>query len=265
MADGSARPVEEDDVGEKVLATDPETGERTARTVLAKIIGSGAKHLVQITVDPTTERDAVGEDAGSDNAGEQAEQSGIPGPVAVGDVIIATDGHPFWVPDLEQWVDAVDLASGTWLQTSSGTWVQVSAVQAWTQAATVHNLTVQGVHTFHVAAGDLSVLNHNCGGGTTVYRGVSERSGQTGDMNPAFEDATNGVVNPRGGSATPESHHNSKTNSEYTSWTTSPRVALTAATKDGGAGVVVRSRIPSGRVHVHSNEQPWVEFRGSMK
>jgi len=48
------------------------------------------------------------------------------------------------------------------LQTSSGTWVQVSAVQAWTQAATVHNLTVQGVHTFHAAAGSLDVLNHNC-------------------------------------------------------------------------------------------------------
>ncbi|GAA0993603.1 polymorphic toxin-type HINT domain-containing protein [Nocardiopsis tropica] len=164
MADGSTRPIEEVDVGEKVLATDPETGERTARTVLATIVGSGAKHLVQITVDPTTEREAADEDNGSDNAGEQVGQSGIPGPVAAGDVIIATDGHPFWVPDLEQWVDAIDLAPGMWLQTSSGTWVQVSAVQAWIQPATVHNLTVQGVHTFHVAAGDLNVLNHNCGG-----------------------------------------------------------------------------------------------------
>jgi hypothetical protein len=130
--------------------------------VLATIIGSGAKRLVQITVDPTTEREAADEDTGSEAEGEQVEQSGIPGPVAAGDVIIATDGHPFWVSDLEQWVDAVDLAPGTWLQTSSGTWVQVSAVQAWTQPATVHNLTVQGVHTFHVAAGDLNVLNHNC-------------------------------------------------------------------------------------------------------
>jgi hypothetical protein len=118
---------------------------------------------VQITVDPITEREAAVEDTGSEAEGEQVEQSGIPGPVAAGDVIIATDGHPFWVPDLEQWVDAVDLAPGTWLQTSSGTWVQVSAVQTWTQAATVHNLTVQGVHTYHVASGSLDVLNHNCG------------------------------------------------------------------------------------------------------
>jgi hypothetical protein len=100
--------------------------------------------------------------ADSETEGEQAGQSGIPGPVTAGDVVIATDGHPFWVPDLEQWVDAIDLTPGMWLQTSAGTWVQVSAVQTWTQAATVHNLTVQGVHTFHVAAGDLDVLNHNC-------------------------------------------------------------------------------------------------------
>ncbi|WDZ93555.1 RHS repeat-associated core domain-containing protein [Nocardiopsis sp. HUAS JQ3] len=162
MADGSTKPIEDVDVGEKVLATDPETGEQTARTVLATIIGSGSKHLVEITVDPTTEREAAGGKSGSEAEGEQVEQSGVPGPVTAGDVVIATDGHPFWVPDLEQWVDAVDLAPGMWLQTSSGTWVQVSAVQAWTQAATVHNLTVQGVHTFHVGAGSLDLLNHNC-------------------------------------------------------------------------------------------------------
>ncbi|NYH51431.1 hypothetical protein HNR06_001020 [Nocardiopsis arvandica] len=144
-----------------MLATDPETGEQTSRTVLATIIGSGSKHLVEITVDPITELEAAGEGTGSGAEGEQAEQAGIPGPVAAGDVVIATDEHPFWVPALEQWVDAIDLVPGTWLQTSAGTWVQVSAVQAWTQTATVHNLTVQGVHTFHVAAGVLDVLNHN--------------------------------------------------------------------------------------------------------
>ncbi|WP_236743381.1 MULTISPECIES: RHS repeat-associated core domain-containing protein [Nocardiopsis] len=161
MADGSTKPIEEVDVGEKVLATDPETGEQTSRTVLATIIGSGSKHLVEITVDPTTEREAAGGGTDSEAENEQAEQVGIPGPVAAGDVIVATDEHPFWVPDLGMWIDAIDLAPGTWLQTSSGTWVQVSAVQSWTQAATVHNLTVQGVHTYYVAAGNLDTLNHN--------------------------------------------------------------------------------------------------------
>ncbi|WP_017588727.1 RHS repeat-associated core domain-containing protein [Nocardiopsis ganjiahuensis] len=158
MADGSTKPIEDVDIGEKVLATDPETGEQSARTVLATIIGSGAKSLVQITIDPTSERDVPE----GDGAGSGEESEGVPGPVVAGDVIMATDGHPFWVPDLGLWVDAIDLAPGMWLQTSSGTWVQVSAVQPWTQSATVHNLTVQGVHTYHVATGSLDVLAHNC-------------------------------------------------------------------------------------------------------
>ncbi|WP_231640593.1 polymorphic toxin-type HINT domain-containing protein [Nocardiopsis sp. NRRL B-16309] len=161
MADGSTMPIEEVDVGEKVLATDPETGEQTSRTVLATIIGSGAKDLVQITVDPTTERQVS--ESGDTESGSGDEGAGVPGPVAAGDVIVATDGHPFWVPELEEWVDAIDLAPGMWLQTSSGTWVQVSAVQAWTQAATVHNLTIQGLHTYYALAGKTPALVHNSG------------------------------------------------------------------------------------------------------
>ncbi|MFD6950984.1 hypothetical protein A6A08_20610 [Nocardiopsis sp. TSRI0078] len=160
MADGSTKAIEDVEVGDEVVATDPETGEQGARTVAATIVGEGAKTLVQITVDPTTEREAPeeGESAGSESASE------IPGPVAVGDVIVATDGHPFWVPELDAWVDAVDLAPGMWLQTSSGTWVQVSAVEVDTQIATVRNLTVTDLHTYHVAAGENQLLNHNCGG-----------------------------------------------------------------------------------------------------
>ncbi|WP_394329348.1 RHS repeat-associated core domain-containing protein [Nocardiopsis sp. CNR-923] len=159
MADGSTKPIEDIDVGDQVVATDPETGEQSARTVLATIVGSGVKTLVEITVDPTTERDAPeGEDTAADEG-----RGGVPGPTVVGDGVIATDEHPFWVPELEEWVNAIDLAPGMWLQTSAGTWVQVSAVGVWTQAATVHNLTVQGVHTYDVLAGTTSVLVHNCG------------------------------------------------------------------------------------------------------
>jgi hypothetical protein len=164
MADGSTKPIEEVETGDEVLATDPETCEQSARTVLATIIGSGSKNLVQITIDPTTERDAPEGEAVSEGTVQiDTESAGIPGPVAAGDVIIATDEHPFWVPDLKAWVDAIDLAPGMWLQTSAGTWVQVNAIQAWSQTATVHNLTVQGVHTYHVATRTLDVLNHNCG------------------------------------------------------------------------------------------------------
>ncbi|UQI49722.1 HINT domain-containing protein (plasmid) [Streptomyces sp. HU2014] len=65
------------------------------------------------------------------------------------------------MPELKKWVGAGELKSGQWLQTSAGTWVQNTAVRAWTQNATVRNLTVQSLHTYHVLAGESSVLAHN--------------------------------------------------------------------------------------------------------
>nr|WP_246421894.1 RHS repeat-associated core domain-containing protein [Nocardiopsis mwathae] len=163
MADGSKKPIEDVDVGDKVIATDPETGEQSEKTVLATIVGAGSKDLVEITIDTTTERPADTE-LSPDKGGLNG-NGGLPGPLAGGDIIISTEGHPFWVPELGEWLDAGDLRPGMWLETSSGTWVQVTATRAWTQPAKVHNLTVEGVHTFNVAVGASSdVLTHNCGG-----------------------------------------------------------------------------------------------------
>ena len=139
MADGSTKPIEEVDIGDTVLATDPETGETKAKTVTATIIGHGSKNLAEITVDT---------DGAAGNA------SGV---------VTATDDHPFWVPNLNKWVDATDLQAGQWLQTSAGTWVQITAVRRWSQPATVYNLTVTDIHTYYVLAGDTPVLVHNCG------------------------------------------------------------------------------------------------------
>ncbi|WP_406477745.1 ricin-type beta-trefoil lectin domain protein [Streptomyces sp. NBC_01615] len=140
MADGSTKPIEELELGEKVLATDPETGETRAEEVTATILGKGLKHLVEVTVDADGEK-------GSKTA-----------------TITATDGHPFWVPELGEWVEATDLKSGEWLRTSSDTRVQITAIKRWTTLyASVHNLTVAGEHTYYVLAGDTPVLVHNCG------------------------------------------------------------------------------------------------------
>ncbi|WP_230886268.1 ricin-type beta-trefoil lectin domain protein [Streptomyces spinoverrucosus] len=142
MADGSTKPIEKVEAGDKVVATNPKTGERHIETVTAEIKGEGLKHLVKVTIDTDGE-------AGTKTA-----------------EVTATDGHPFWVPELGRWTDATDLKSGEWLQTSTGTYVQVTAVQRWTgQGATVHNLTVSDVHTYYVLAGATPVLVHNCGTG----------------------------------------------------------------------------------------------------
>ncbi|MCG5465869.1 ricin-type beta-trefoil lectin domain protein [Micromonospora sp. MED01] len=140
MADGSAKPVEDVKPGDKVQVTDPETGRVEVETVAASIKGEGVKHLVKVTIDTDGEQ-------GSDTA-----------------EVTATDGHPFWVPELNEWVDATDLRSGQMLRTSAGTLVQITAIERWsTASATVHNLTVANTHTYYVLAGTMPVLVHNCG------------------------------------------------------------------------------------------------------
>ncbi|GHA43014.1 hypothetical protein GCM10010329_77440 [Streptomyces spiroverticillatus] len=76
--------------------------------------------------------------------------------------LIATEGHPFWVPELGKWPDAGDLQPGQWLWTSAGTWVQITVVEKFAQNASVRNLTVANIHTFYVAAGISTAPVHNC-------------------------------------------------------------------------------------------------------
>ncbi|MFF7250053.1 DddA-like double-stranded DNA deaminase toxin [Embleya sp. NPDC008237] len=134
MGDGSTKPIQEIEPGESVLSTDPQTGQSKPRIVLASITTEDDKEFAEITV-RTDQGDAS---------------------------IVATTNHPFWVPDLRQWVDAGDLKPGQWLQTASGTWVQVSAVRIHTKHQRTHDLTVDTDHTYHVLAGTTPVLVHNC-------------------------------------------------------------------------------------------------------
>ncbi|MCX5142283.1 polymorphic toxin-type HINT domain-containing protein [Streptomyces sp. NBC_00338] len=107
-------------IGDEVQAADPETGEAGPRTVTALIKGQGEKQLVDLIVDTD---------------GTKGTKAGH---------LTATDGHPFWVPALHQWVEAGDIQPGQWLQISAGTWVQITAAQYRAEAATVYNLTVDG-------------------------------------------------------------------------------------------------------------------------
>jgi hypothetical protein len=141
MADGTTKRIKDVHIGDKVLATDPETGKTKAETVTAEIKGSGLKHLVKVTIDTDGK-------AGNKTAS-----------------VTATDGHPFWVPQLGEWIDATDLKAGEWLTVSSGARVQITALTRWTaRAFTVHNLTVSELHTYYVFAGGTALLVHNIGG-----------------------------------------------------------------------------------------------------
>ncbi|MFE4177251.1 RHS repeat-associated core domain-containing protein [Streptomyces sp. NPDC056909] len=133
MADGNRKPIKDIRIGDKVLATDPETGETGPRPVIALITGTGEKNLVDITI----------------HTGDKSER------------ITATDGHPFWSPELRQWIEAAKLRRGQWLQTSAGAWTQITEVSHRTRSATVYNLTVEDIHTYFVGADGSDVLAHN--------------------------------------------------------------------------------------------------------
>ncbi|MFF7159617.1 RHS repeat-associated core domain-containing protein [Streptomyces sp. NPDC008139] len=133
MADGRRKSIQDVRVGDHVAATDPATGDYESRPVTALIQGTGDKQLTDVTVGSHT--------------------------------VTATDGHPFWAPDVGAWIDAGHLTSGQWLRTSGGTWVQVTAVRHRMQHTTVYNLTVDGPHTYYVLAGSAALLVHNCPSG----------------------------------------------------------------------------------------------------
>ncbi|MFB7031799.1 MULTISPECIES: RHS repeat-associated core domain-containing protein [unclassified Streptomyces] len=145
MADGTTKPIEEITNGDEVLATDPETDTSKSEEVVHTIIGSGEKHLVELTVDLD---------------GSTGTKTGK---------ITATHNHPFWVVNTGRWTDATALEPGDTLRTSAGTYVQVTAIARWTQQAKVHNLTVNNLHTYYVLAGATPVLVHNCGGNSAPF------------------------------------------------------------------------------------------------
>lgn len=129
MADGTTKGIGSIIVGDSVLATDPVTGVTGARRVEHLIVGQGVKSMVRVTVD--------------------------------GEVIHATDGHPFWVESRDAWIDAGDLQVGDVLLTEEGTKTEVEAVRAYRMVGRVFNLTVAGLHTYYAGAEPVLVHNAN--------------------------------------------------------------------------------------------------------
>lgn len=130
MANGSRKAIEDVDLGDMVAAEDPESGQDGPRMVTALITGHGDKRLVDITVD--------------------------------GQTVTATDGHPFWVENRRRWVRADDVVAGDVLLDATGRARSVQQVKIRNLAdQTVHNLTVDGLHTYFVLAGNTALLTHN--------------------------------------------------------------------------------------------------------
>ncbi len=161
MADGTAKPIDRITTGDQVLAADPTTGRITAEEVTATVIGDGEKNLYEITVDPATATQTPEVTQPTDDTVKSAANFTVD--LTKSQTVTATDNHPFWLPQIREWLTADKLQPGQWLETSAGTWVQISSIRSYTQQQRVHNLTVSDLHTYYVLAGTTPVLVHNCG------------------------------------------------------------------------------------------------------
>ncbi len=129
MADHSTKPISQVKPGDQVLATNPQTGEQGPRTVTALIV----------------HQDTVVELA-----------------LADGSVVSTTHNHRFYDTTDKAWETADQLDPGDKLFTFDGRGADVNGLRStMDHIATVYNLTVADIHTYHVMVGDRPVLVHN--------------------------------------------------------------------------------------------------------
>jgi RHS repeat-associated protein len=158
MADGSSKAIEDLKVGDRVLATDVESGDNQDRVVTNTRSVEGRKTFITVTVDLD---------------GKAGSKTGS---------ITSTDAHLVWLPDAGVWAKAEQLTPGMWLQTAAGTWVQITAVKRTVKHERVHNLTVDGLHSYYVLVDDAALLVHNCGTRLTQAEADTLRVGPHADQ-----------------------------------------------------------------------------------
>jgi hypothetical protein len=124
MADGTRKPIEDIEVGDRVVATDPETGERVAKTVEHVFVHNDT--VIDLVVD--------------------------------GEVITTTEDHPFWSVTDQRFERADELAPGEQVLAANGRAVTVSGLQIGTdREAQAYNLSIEGIHTYHVGRDEILV------------------------------------------------------------------------------------------------------------
>ncbi|MCX5613492.1 polymorphic toxin-type HINT domain-containing protein [Streptomyces sp. NBC_00047] len=136
MADGTTKPIAELQPDDDVVATDPETGETSAKPVTATIYTEDDKKYVDLSIQT---------------------DDGVK-------TITTTDHHPFWSESDQAWKDAEDLTPGTTLRTDTGATAAIVHTRTYQAVNETYNLTVADLHTYYVLAGATPVLVHNTGG-----------------------------------------------------------------------------------------------------
>ena len=139
MSDGSAKRIDEIKAGDKIRASVP--GNEKAET-----------HVVAKVIVTESDRDFVDLEIATSKKGRAPPQTGE---------LTTTYHHPFYSTTREAFVDAADLKAGDKLQQPDGTTATVLSVRLYHFTSTTYNLTVNGLHTYYVLAGNTPVLVHN--------------------------------------------------------------------------------------------------------
>ncbi|WP_194923738.1 polymorphic toxin-type HINT domain-containing protein [Catenulispora pinisilvae] len=137
MADGGTEPIADVHAGDLIENARPGGGTEVHRV-----------DQVHVT---TTDTDFVDVLVGSNTPGG-------------GGTVTGTANHPYYDAGTGGFVDAGALRSGDRLQSSAGTQATVRGVRSHVGPIVTYDLTIDGLHTYYVVAGDTPVLVHNCGG-----------------------------------------------------------------------------------------------------
>lgn len=159
MAGGATKAIQNIDIGDEVVSTDPDAEHTTTEVVTAL-----HHNLDTDLADVTITAPAGGADESTDPIGEGNGGRSTRGPTETV-TLNTTANHPFWDSHTGTWIDAADIQPGeTTLASRNGAAVDVASVHNYTSAQWMYDLTVANIHTYYVLAGDTPVLVHNCGG-----------------------------------------------------------------------------------------------------
>ncbi|MFC9738331.1 polymorphic toxin-type HINT domain-containing protein [Streptomyces noursei] len=134
MADARTEPIQRLRVGDRIANAAPRSGAVQQHTVSAVVVTDDDRDFVELT---------------------------IAGPRGTG-TVRSTAHHLFYDVTTARWTKAAALKRGDRVQTTGTAVATVREVRAYRAAVRTYNLSVDGVHTYYVLAGDTPVLVHNC-------------------------------------------------------------------------------------------------------
>ncbi|MEY9927757.1 putative nucleic acid-binding Zn-ribbon protein [Catenulispora sp. GP43] len=173
MADGSSEPIAEVRAGDVVENARPGGGTETHRVDQVHVTTTDAG-FVDVSVRGTA-----------------------PGS---GGTVTGTANHPYYDVSAGGFADAGTLSVGDRLQSGAGAQATVSGVRPHVGPLVTYDLTIDGLHTYYVLAGDTPVLVHNCGDAAlapdeTDASLARDRAGQLQDERQAADPgASNGTT-----------------------------------------------------------------------